>query len=303
MTDWRKIGIEIYIDLESINHIGENIFECWVKAIKSSYVFDNTQKKYNQKLGYQLCKYLIDTVNKTFAIKGIVLYDNKGQVIEQGNLNIMELEWTEIPPDSLASNIFDVVTGKISPELLQEYSEIMNPFLSVILVTIIGLLITGCLSIFIEGFYKHPLYPALVIAYTLHPIFRYKFNYNKMSEKHNLFRRFFVSLIIVHILFLIAYHGNKMASEGANQNITDGQQEYIIKQPLKTLSEYAKEGENYCLNKGDFGNSPFTCIMGYIEENADVETLNIFHGVERRCEGIEPYYEYKNCVYREIEKY
>ena len=41
MTDWRKIEIGTYIDIESIEQIGESVFECWVKTTKGSYVFEN----------------------------------------------------------------------------------------------------------------------------------------------------------------------------------------------------------------------------------------------------------------------
>ena len=127
MTDWRKVGTETYIDIESINQIGESIFECWIKIKKGSNALDDIQKKYNLKLGSQLCKYLIDSSCNAFAIKEIAIYDINEQIIERGTLNIMEVEWTQIPQDSLVSNIYNVVTGKFSPlDLEYENSTMMS---------------------------------------------------------------------------------------------------------------------------------------------------------------------------------
>lgn len=71
----------------------------------------------------------------------------------------------------------------------------------------------------------------------------------------------------------------------------------------KTLNELKEEGYEYCINKGDYGMTPFSCAMDYISEHADSNNLFIFSKIEQECNGREPYYEYKNCVNNNIELY
>ncbi len=286
MTDWRKVEIETYIDIESIRLIGENIFECWVKTTKGSYAFDNIQKKYNQKLGYQLCKYLIDCTNGEFAIKGIILYSNDGQIIEQGNLNIMEVEWTQIPPDSLANNIFGIVTGKFSRlDLEKENSTMMSAKWAFWLSVIIGLIITTILGTFAWRIKVDPFFSLVTIAYTIHPLCRYKFNYKKMKLNHNLLRRFIVMGLIMHCLFMICFYNN----------MTD------YNHRIEKLSTYLKEANDYCMsNTESSANSPFTCILGYIKDKKDQEVSNVINRAETECNNKFTMYEYQVCIYEKL---
>lgn len=292
MTDWRKIEIGTYIDIENMEQIGENIFECWIKSEKGSYVFENTQRKYNIKIGYQLCKYLINCSSREFAIKGIILYSKDGQIIEQGNLNIMEVEWTQIPPDSLVNNILDIVTGKISYADLQNENNLMNPHGSFWLSVIIGFIITAILGIFVWRIKVDPFFTLVTIAYTIHPLFRYKFNYKEMKLKHNLLRRFIIMGLTMHCLFMFGFYTNTTTYNNIYQNFVTNIQ----------------EGRYYCTKIAKYNDPPpLSCIINYIENNRYDESkykmLNKLKNIEQECHKYYSTSEYTNCIGKNLQNF
>ena len=84
------------------------------------------------------------------------------------------------------------------------------PVLSFLFATLIAIGMTMFLGIFIIDFYINPLYPFIIILYTVHPLCRYKFNYKAMAEHHSLWKRLVTSYIIVQLLRSIAMHANKI---------------------------------------------------------------------------------------------
>ena len=156
MSDWRKIEIGTFIDIESINKIGENIFECWVKTTKGSYVFDNTQKKYNQKLGYQLCKYLIDYVEKygMSKVAFVIIYSikNAAKSISSSKIvdvSIVDSENTKFNIDQISNISINSVFG------ISDYTPKIEinkkiPILICVLICVFILAIFGTLSLYLS---------------------------------------------------------------------------------------------------------------------------------------------------------
>ena len=94
---------------------------------------------------------------------------------------------------------------------MQTNNDTIFPLWSFLLSVFIGLISTMILGCLVADFYVNPLYPFIVVTYTIHPLCMYKFNYAKMKEKHNLLKRLFLSVVIMHILRIIAFYGNKMS--------------------------------------------------------------------------------------------
>lgn len=70
----------------------------------------------------------------------------------------------------------------------------------------------------------------------------------------------------------------------------------------KNIQDYLQDGQNYCdkaQNSSEYEkpNSPFTCIIGYIYDNANEIIKKQLENIERSCENETPYYKYKECIY------
>ncbi len=125
----------------------------------------------------------------------------------------MEIEQSENKQCPYCNAILDINVQKCKycgEWIIKTNNETMFPLWSFLLSIFISLIITISLGYFILDFYNNPLYPFVVISYTIHPLCRYKFDYKKMSEKHSLLRRLLLSFVIMHILRMIAFYGNKI---------------------------------------------------------------------------------------------
>lgn len=112
MADWRQFSNNIYIDSESILEIGDEIYQCWTKEDKNSRDITNLIRKYDLPIEYMLSQIFVNVRLKQCALKWSILYNKYGQVLFEHYIDDYDLYWSNIPPDSKAEILYNMLIGK-----------------------------------------------------------------------------------------------------------------------------------------------------------------------------------------------
>lgn len=140
MTDWRIVGKNTYIDIDSIVQVKNNIYECWILETNNGNGVITLKNNYNVDIDYSITQSLINILTKEALIKSVLIYNRNGDLIT--NLeDIMknQSEWFDIPPGCVADVAYNIILGKYMPPKQQRVGCLGIIFLIIIVLIMINL--------------------------------------------------------------------------------------------------------------------------------------------------------------------
>ena len=105
-SNWEQIGEKDWIDLSSWSQNG-NIRSAWVKSLNPG----DWDLRNNKKIFYKLIYYHADCRKRQLGATNVVVYDLKGNVIDNINFDLKFVEYAMEPviPDSVGESLYDVL--------------------------------------------------------------------------------------------------------------------------------------------------------------------------------------------------
>ncbi len=278
MTDWRIINKNTYIDIDSFTELSPDVYQCWMKVKNDdSPQYQKLEQIYNLSIGYSLQEILINCKAYNFSIKDGLFYDTSGKLVFNFQLEYYQLEWTDIPPGSVAEVIYNIIVGNYTPPKI-------NPFIAFIESLIVGFFVTIFLGyIFIPYFWKHPLISTIFFAYLFYPWCKYCYNWGLAYK--NIWH-FIGRFILAHIVIFGLFNGIINFS-----NMHLGHE----------LQSSYNNSLKYCSGKNLFPAEFNICVDNYIKNSASSSVYSMYNNIYNKCYNSDlSNAEKSNCVHDNV---
>lgn len=115
-SNWVQIGNKMYIDTNSVRKENysdsnyNNFYSVWIKCLNDgSKNFLNSESYYKTKIWFSLQQYYVDCKNKRATWKSYIIYDLKGNVIENKTQNDYNFLFESIAPGTTGDLMYGFV--------------------------------------------------------------------------------------------------------------------------------------------------------------------------------------------------
>ena len=121
-ADWVQIYEKIYLDASSLgqynynlNFDNDRIYSVWSKMLNDgTNTWKDMEKSNGKKIWYNKSLWVVNCTKKEFAIKSVVLYDLKENVVDSYDSNY--LDWTSVTPETVGEGIYTDVCRAVAPK-------------------------------------------------------------------------------------------------------------------------------------------------------------------------------------------
>lgn len=121
-ADWVQIYEKIYLDASSLSQYNYNlnfdndrIYSIWSKMLNDgTNTWKDMEKSTGKKIWYNKSLQVVNCTKKEFAIKSVVSYDLKENVIETSDSDI--LYWQSVVPETVGEGIYTFVCRAVAPK-------------------------------------------------------------------------------------------------------------------------------------------------------------------------------------------
>ncbi len=117
-SDWKFYAesetVKAYYNAESINHTSEGFVQVWDKYV---FIKKTIQREEIMKQTKVLNE--IDCANKRSRLLSVTSYNTYGEVIENYNFDKSPSDWTDITPDSIFENLYNIVCPQKKQQIIK----------------------------------------------------------------------------------------------------------------------------------------------------------------------------------------
>ena len=136
-ANWVQIDEKMYLDASSLdvynyglNYNNHRIYSIWAKVLNNgNEIWKSREKQSSKKLWYDKVLYITNCSNRQIAIKSILTYDIKENLVEFDESNY--IEWTSVAPETTGELVYTLVCKSNTVNDIQSnYSQnntIINP--------------------------------------------------------------------------------------------------------------------------------------------------------------------------------
>lgn len=122
-ADWVQIYEKIYLDASSLspydynlNFDKDKLYSIWNKALNDgTEIWQELEKASGKKPWYNKSLWIVNCTKKEIAIKSVVSYDIKENVID--NFDDNYLNWQNVVPETIGEGIYTNVCRAVAPKI------------------------------------------------------------------------------------------------------------------------------------------------------------------------------------------